>query len=85
MQSQSQSGSNRRNGLVVESETGEIGRRLRALCFAEYDNNGVDARLQLERSITLSAPYRRKRRRRAQDGRPLRRYVRRWKVERLFV
>jgi transposase len=36
--------------------------------------------------IELIAPHRRKRKRpKTQDGRPLRRYTRRWKVERLFA
>lgn len=52
---------------------------------AAYDSDGLDARLQRERGITLIAPRRRHRRRRTRDGRPLRRYVRRWKVERLFA
>lgn len=52
---------------------------------AAYDSDGLDARLQRERGITLIAPNRRNRRRWTQDGRPLRRYVRRWKVERLFA
>lgn len=50
-----------------------------------YDSDGLDARLHRERGITLVAPHRRSRRRPTQDGRPLRRYVRRWKVERLFA
>jgi transposase len=32
-----------------------------------------------------SPPHRRNRRRKTQDGRPLRRYRRRWKVERFFA
>ena len=35
--------------------------------------------------VELIAPHRRTRTRRTQDGRPLRRYRRRWKVERLFA
>jgi transposase len=52
---------------------------------AAYDSEGLDARLRRERGITLIAPHRRNRRRRTQDGRALRRYVRRWRVERLFA
>ena len=52
---------------------------------AAYDGDGLDARLERERGITLVAPNRRHRRRRTRDGRSLRRYVRRWKVERLFA
>jgi transposase len=52
---------------------------------AAYDSDGLDARLRRERGITLIAPHRSTRRRPTQDGRPLRRYVRRWKIERLFA
>lgn len=48
-----------------------------------YDSDALDERLR-ERGVELIAPNRRKRRR-TQDGRPLRRYLRRWKVERLFA
>jgi transposase len=46
-----------------------------------HDSDALDARLLAERGIQLIAPNRRK----SQDGRPLRRYRRRWKVERLFA
>ena len=49
-----------------------------------YDSDPLDARLQAEHGIELVAPNRRKRKK-TQDGRPLRRYRRRWKVERLFA
>lgn len=49
-----------------------------------YDSDKLDERLKQERSVELIAPNRGKRRR-TQDGRPLRRYLRRWKVERLFA
>jgi len=44
----------------------------------------LDAELA-QRGIELIAPHRRDRKRKTQDGRPLRRYRRRWKVERLFA
>jgi len=50
-----------------------------------YDSNGLDDRLRRERGIELIAPHQARRRVRTQDGRPLRRYRRRWKVERLFA
>jgi transposase len=51
-----------------------------------YDSDPLDERLLRERGIELIAPHRGKRRRqRTQDGRKLRRYKRRWKVERLFA
>ena len=50
-----------------------------------YDSNALDRRLWLERGIELIAPHLSSRRQKTQDGRPLRRYKRRWKVERLFA
>ena len=50
-----------------------------------YDSDRLDARLA-QQGIEMIAPHRGGRRRRpSQDGRALRRYVRRWKVERLFA
>ena len=51
-----------------------------------YDSDPLDDRLRRERGIELIAPHKGNRKKRAtQDGRPLRRYFRRWKVERLFA
>jgi len=51
-----------------------------------YDSDGLDERLLDERGIEVIAPHRKKRRKQGtQDGRKLRRYKRRWKVERLFA
>src|SRR6185295_3466364 len=50
-----------------------------------YDSDPLDKRLRKERGIELIAPHRSDRRHITQDGRPLRRYKRRWKVERLFA
>ena len=50
-----------------------------------YDADPLDAALA-ELGIEMIAPHRRNRKRpKTQDGRPLRRYKRRWKVERLFA
>lgn len=49
-----------------------------------YDSDRLDERLQTEQGVELIAPNRR-RRKRTQDGRPLRRCLRRWKIERLFA
>ena len=49
-----------------------------------YDSDKLDQKLAEEYDIELIAPNRR-RRSTTQDGRPLRRYRRRWKVERLFA
>jgi transposase len=51
-----------------------------------YDSDPLDRRLRKERGIHLIAPHRSgRRRKKTQDGRPLRRYRRRWKIERLFA
>ena len=50
-----------------------------------YDSDPLDQKLESEYGIELIAPNRRGRKRRTQDGRKLRRYRRRWKVERLFA
>ena len=51
-----------------------------------YDSDGLDQRLQEDWSIEMIAPHRCGRKRaKTQDGRSLRRYRKRWKVERLFA
>jgi transposase len=52
---------------------------------AAYDSDPLDARLADERDIELIAPHRSNRINITQDGRPMRRYRRRWKIERLFA
>ena len=49
-----------------------------------YDSDGLDREL-LAAGIELIAPHRANRRQPTRDGRQLRRYRRRWKVERLFA
>jgi transposase len=49
-----------------------------------YDSDALDARLA-ERGVAFIAPHRSTRRNITQDGRQLRRYLRRWKIERLFA
>jgi len=49
-----------------------------------YDSNQLDAELA-ELGVDMIAPHHPKRRLKTQDGRKLRRYRRRWKVERLFA
>jgi transposase len=49
-----------------------------------YDSDSLDRTLREEYGIEMIAPNRRNRSR-TQDGRQLRRYRRRWKVERLFA
>lgn len=51
-----------------------------------YDSDGLDERLREDWGAEMIAPHRGGRKRaKTQDGRPLRRYRRRWKVERLFA
>jgi len=50
-----------------------------------YDSDGLDAMLRDRYQIEMIAPNRSHRRTRTQDGRALRRYRRRWKIERLFA
>ena len=58
----------------------------RLVCDKGYDSDGLRERLLLERDIELVCPHRRNRRRAPlQDRRKLRRYRRRWKVERTFA
>ncbi len=49
-----------------------------------YDSDPLAAELA-EGDIELIAPHRSNRKVKTQDGRPLRRYRRRWKIERLFA
>ena len=49
-----------------------------------YQSDRLDAELA-RRGVELIAPHRRTRTHRTQDGRPPRRYRRRWKIERLFA
>lgn len=49
-----------------------------------FDSAKLANKLRDERNIELIAPRRKGSRRRVQDGRAMRRYKRRWKVERLF-
>ena len=59
---------------------------LRVIGDKAYDSDRLDAALA-QRGVELIAPHRRSRRpeRQTQDGRPLRRYRRRWTVERTFA
>ena len=61
----------------------EVPRRL--IGDRAYDSDPLDERLAAQ-GIEMIAPHRKNRKKpRTQDGRPLRRYRRRWKVERLFA
>jgi transposase len=50
-----------------------------------YDSDPLDERLLRDYGIEFIAPNRQARLRQTQDGRQLRRYKRRWKIERFFA
>lgn len=51
-----------------------------------YDSDQLDHQLWRQHRVHLIAPHKSNRRRKnTQDGRELRRYCRRWKIERLFA
>ena len=59
---------------------------LRLIGDKAYDSDPLDQRLLDQHGIELIAPHKRNRKKKpTQDGRPLRRYRRRWEVERLFA
>ncbi len=66
---------------LVERHVAALPKRL--IGDKAYDSDPLDKRLRNE-GIELISPNRRKRKK-TQDGRPLRRYLRRWKIERLFA
>ena len=58
----------------------------RLVCDKGYDSDGLRERLLFDRDIELICPHRKNRKRPTlQDGRKLRRYKRRGKVERTFA
>lgn len=62
-----------------------VGQPRRIIGDRAYDSDPLDNALAAQ-GIEMIAPHRRNRKRKAtQDGRPLRRYHRRWKIERLFA
>ncbi|EMM70419.1 transposase, IS4 family [Leptospira weilii str. 2006001855] len=50
-----------------------------------YDSDGLDGHILQQYETKIIAPHRKKRKQPTQDGRGLRRYKRRWKIERLFA
>lgn len=66
-------------------ETFTVGRPRRLVGDRAYDSDPLDQRLAAQ-GVELIAPHKRNRiRPKTQDGRTLRRYRRRWKIERLFA
>ena len=49
-----------------------------------YDSDALDEQMR-EYGIEMISPNRSNRKQKTQDGRPLRRYRRRWKIERVFA
>ena len=69
--------------LLIQRSTSTLPKRL--IGDRAYDSDPLDKALAAQ-GIELIAPHRRGRvKPRTQDGRPLRRFKRRWKVERLFA
>lgn len=51
-----------------------------------YDSDPLDEKLEKDRGLELIAPHKANRKKpKSQDGRKLRRYTRRWKIERVFA
>jgi transposase len=50
-----------------------------------YDSDALDQILAEEYGVEMISPNRSNRKQKTQDGRPLRRYRRRWKIERVFA
>ncbi|MGJ4718922.1 transposase [Leptospira interrogans] len=50
-----------------------------------YDSDNLDESISRNYGTKVIAPHRKNRRQPTQDGRELRRYKRRWKIERLFA
>ncbi len=68
---------------LVERFTDDAPRRL--IGDKAYDSDPLDAELA-KKGVEMIAPHKRNRKKaKTQDGRKLRRYKRRWKVERLFA
>ena len=63
------------------------GRPERLIGDKAYDSDPLDKQMKSEFGIEVIAPHRQNRRadRKTPDGRPLRRFRRRWKVERMFA
>ena len=72
------------DAVVEECHTGDLPERL--IGDRAYDSDALDADLA-ERGIEMIAPHRRNRKpeNKTQDGRKLRRYKRRWRIERFFA
>lgn len=72
--------------LVFETLTGRFLRTLPRKLIGDmaYDSDSLDAELA-QRGVELIVPHNPTRKTKTQDGRKLRRYRRRWLIERLFA
>jgi len=80
------SGQRNEQKLVVDTLRQRFVKQLlpRLIGDKAYDSDPLDAELA-QLGVEMIAPHHPRRRRKTQDGRPLRRYRRRWLVERLFA
>ena len=80
------SGQRHETQLVVETLRARFLKQLpkRLIGDRAYDSNGLDDELR-GMGVEMIAPHNPTRKTKTQDGRPLRRYKRRWHVERLFA
>jgi transposase len=80
------SGQRHETKLVIETLRQRFLKKLplRLIGDRAYDSDGLDAELRTM-GVELIAPHNPRRKNLTQDGRPLRRYKRRWHVERLFA
>lgn len=82
-----QSASPHESQLVEEVLAGSFLEELPARIIGDkaYDSDPLDQKLKEEYDVELIAPHRSGRTKRTQDRRKLRRYKKRWRVERLFA
>jgi transposase len=82
-----QSASPHESQLVEEVLAGSFLEELPARLIGDkaYDSDRLDDKLKEDYDIDLIAPHRTRRRQRTQDRQKLRRYKKRWRVERLFA
>ena len=80
------SGQRHETKLVVDTLNARFLKALpkRLIGDRAYDSNGLDAELRAL-GVEMIAPHNPTRKTKTQDGRPLRRYRRRWHIERLFA
>ena len=80
------SGQRHETQLVVETLRNRFLKGLprRLIGDRAYDSNKLDAELKAL-GVEMIAPHSRRHSTKTQDGRPLRRYKRRWHIERLFA